>query len=96
MFHNELVPIDLSHFLGVFVFPHLEDVENKCLHIDLAYALQLIYLCCANGVVNKEGHVIDDVLRYHAHTHILLGLCCVKVQMDKRQPPWSMSWRNEL
>ena len=33
----------------------------------------MIYLCCANGVVNKNGHVTDDVLHYHAHTY-LLGL----------------------
>ena len=75
---------------GVFVFPHLEDVQTEFLHIDLAYALCLIYLCCANGVVNMNGHVMNDVLLYHAHT-FLLGLCYVKVQMNTRQPLRSMS-----
>ena len=64
-----------SHF-GVFVFPHLEDVQMEFFHIDLAYALPLIYLCCANGVVNKEGHVIDDVLRYHAQKYFAWSLLC--------------------
>ena len=76
MFPNELVPIDLSHFLGVFVFPHLEDVENNCLHIDLAYALFLIYLCCANGVVNKNGHVTHDMRLYHAQKYFAWSLLC--------------------
>ena len=40
----------------------------SCLHIDLAFALPPIYLCCANGVMIKIGHVMDDVLHYHAHT----------------------------
>ena len=47
---------------------HLEDVSMTCLHIYLAYALPSIYLCCANGVMIKIGHVTDDVLHYHAHT----------------------------
>lgn len=76
MFHNELVPIDLSHFLGVFVFSHLDDVENNCLHIDLAYALFLIYLCCANGVVNKNGHVNLDMILYHAQKYFAWSLLC--------------------
>jgi hypothetical protein len=55
---------------GVFVFLHLEDVQMKLLHIDLAHSLCLIYLCRANGVVNKNGHVIDDVLLFHAQTYV--------------------------
>lgn len=27
-----------------------------------------IYLCCPNGVMKKSGHVMDDMLLYHAHT----------------------------
>jgi hypothetical protein len=65
----------LSHF-GVFELPHLEDVQIDFLHIDLAYALFLIYLCCANCVVNKNGHVINDVLLYHAHTYFAWSLLC--------------------
>ena len=57
-----------SHF-GVLVFPRLEDVQMEFAYIDLAFAYTWIYLCCANGVVNKEGHVIDDVLRYHAQKY---------------------------
>ena len=38
LFHNEMDIIVLSKFHGVFVFPHLEIVQNNCLHIDLAYA----------------------------------------------------------
>ena len=62
--NHELDNFVFSHF-GVFVFPHLEDVENNCLHIDLAYALYLLYLRYANGVVNKNGHVTLDMLLYH-------------------------------
>jgi hypothetical protein len=36
----------------------------------------LIYLCCANCVVNKNGHVINDVLLYHAHTYFAWSLLC--------------------
>ena len=42
MFQNEMDTIVFSKFLGVFVFPHLEDVQTNCLHIDLAYALSII------------------------------------------------------
>ena len=62
MFQNEIVPIALSNVLGDFVFPHFEDVSLSCLHIDLAFALPSIYLCCANRVMNKIGHVLNDVL----------------------------------
>ena len=55
--------------LGIFVFPHLEDVHMEFLHIDLAHALFLINLCYANGVVNMNGHVVDDMLLYHAHIY---------------------------
>ena len=67
-FQNEIAPIALSNFLGYFVFSHLEDVSMSCLHFDLAFAMFSIYLCCANGVILKIGHVMDDVLNYHAHT----------------------------
>ena len=75
MFLNELDNFAFSHF-GVFVFPHLKDVEKNCLHIDLAYALFLIYLCCANGVVNKNGHVTIDMLLYHAQKYFAWSLLC--------------------
>ena len=74
-FINEKDIMVYSHF-GVLVFPHLEDVHMEFSYIDLAYALHYIYLSCANGVVNKEGHVIDDVLRYHAHTYFAWSLLC--------------------
>ena len=76
MFHNELVPLDLSHFLGVFVFPHLDDVENNFLHIDLAYALFFIYFYCANGGVNKNGHVTHDMRLYNAQKYFAWSLLC--------------------
>jgi hypothetical protein len=76
MLPHKMETIVFSHFLGIFEFPHLEDVENHFLHIDLAYALFLIYLCCANCVVNKNGHVINDVLLYHAHTYFAWSLLC--------------------
>lgn len=69
-------PFVLSCFHGVFVFPHLEDVPMNCFHIDLAYALSLIYLCCANGVVNKNGHVIVDMLLCHTQTYFAWSLLC--------------------
>jgi hypothetical protein len=68
--------IVFSNFDGVFVFPHLEDVQKNGSHIDLAYAFSLIYLCCANCVVNNNGHVMDDVLPYHAHTYFAWYLLC--------------------
>ena len=43
VFKHEMDNMVFSHF-GMFEFPHLEDVEITCLHIDLAYALFLIYL----------------------------------------------------
>ena len=58
------------------MFPHLEDVQMNCLHIDLAYALYLLYLCYANGVVNNNGHVIHDVLLYHAQTNFARSMLC--------------------
>jgi hypothetical protein len=58
------------------VFPHLEDVQTICLHIDLAYAFPLLYLCCANCVVNKNGHILGDVLPYHAQTSFAWSLLC--------------------
>jgi hypothetical protein len=63
-------------YFGVFVFPHLEDVENYCLHIDLAYALISKYLCCANSVVNKNGHVTHDMLLYHTQKYFAWSLSC--------------------
>ena len=57
---NEIAILAFSNFLGDFVFPHFEDVGTSCLHIDLAFVFHSIYLCCANGVMNKFGHVIND------------------------------------
>jgi hypothetical protein len=65
VFIHEMDNIVFSHF-RVFEFPHLEDDQTEFLHIDLEFALSLIYLWCANGVVNKNIHVIDDVILYHA------------------------------
>ena len=76
MFQNEMDTIVFAKFHGVFVFPHLEDVQTNCLHIDLAYALYSIYLCYANGVVNKNGHVIHDVLLDHAQTNFAWSMSC--------------------
>ena len=63
----------------------------NCLHIDLAYALFLIYLCYANGVVNNKGHVIYDVLLDHAQTHFAWSMY-VKVQMEACHPLWKMAY----
>jgi hypothetical protein len=52
-----------------FVCTHVDD---DFLHIDLAYAFSLIYMCCANCVVNKNEHVFDDVLLYHTHIFCLV------------------------
>ena len=76
MVPNEIALIDFSNFLGNFVFPHFEDVSLNCLHFDLALASFVIYLCCANGVMNKLGHVIDDMLLYLAHTWFAWSLMC--------------------
>jgi hypothetical protein len=72
IFQHEMDTMVFSNFDGVFVFPHLEDVQTICLHIDLAYVFSLLYLCCANCVVNKNGHVLDDMLPYHAHILFLV------------------------
>jgi hypothetical protein len=58
------------------VFPHLEDVQTEFLDIDLAYELFLTFLCCANGVVNKNGHVIHDVLHYHTQKYFAWSFFC--------------------
>jgi hypothetical protein len=58
------------------VFPHLEDVQTIFLHIDLAYAFPLLYLCYANCVVNKNGHVLNDMLPYHGQTSFAWSLLC--------------------
>src|SRR5664279_61982 len=76
MVRNEIALVGFSPFLGDFVFPHFEDVSMNCLHIDLAYALYSLYLCCANGVMKKNGHVIDDMILYHAHTWFAWSLVC--------------------
>ena len=78
MSHNE---ITLSNFIGDFVFSHLENVSMSYSHIDLAYALPSISLCCANGVMIKIGHVTDDVLHYRAHT--LFAWYLVRVGMNE-------------
>jgi hypothetical protein len=69
MLPHEMDTSVFSYFQGLFEFPQLEDVPTYSLHIDLAYALYLIYLCCANGVVSKNGHVMDDMLLYHGQMH---------------------------
>jgi hypothetical protein len=76
VFQHEMDTIVFSHFDGVFVFPHSEDVQTIFLHKDLGYAFSLLYLCCANCVVNKNGHVLDDVLPYHAQTYFAWSLLC--------------------
>jgi hypothetical protein len=77
IFQHEMDIMVFSNFDGVFVFPHLEDVETIFLHIDIAYAFCLLYLCCANCVVIKNGHVLNDMLQYHAHTYFAWSLLCV-------------------
>jgi hypothetical protein len=74
-FLHEMDIIVVSQF-GVFVFSHLEDVQMEFLHIDLAHALFFIYLCCANGVVNNNGHVVDDVLLYHVQKYLAWSFLC--------------------
>ena len=71
---NEIAFIAFSTFLGVFEFPHFDDVPTTLLHLDLAYALLFIYLCCANGAMNKIGHVLHDVFHFHAHTKFAWSL----------------------
>jgi hypothetical protein len=76
VFQHEMDTIVFSDFDGVFMFPHLKDVQTTCLHIDLAYAFSLLYLCCANCVVKKNRHVLEDVLPYHAQTYFAWSLLC--------------------
>ena len=76
VFQHEIDTIVFSNSHGVFVFPHLEDVQTNCLHIDLAYALYLIYVCCANGVMNKNGHVMNDMRLYHTQKYFACSLLC--------------------
>ena len=61
---------------GVFEFPHLDDVQTIPMHIDLAYAFRLLYLSCANSVVNKNGHTTNDMLLYHARKYFAWSLLC--------------------
>ena len=67
---------NLSNFLGDFVFSQFGDVPMIGLHIDHAYELYYLYLCCANGVMNKNGHVMNDMVLYHAHTFFAWSLLC--------------------
>ena len=76
MDQNEIAIIAFSNFRGDFVFSHFGDVDMNCLHIDLGYAIYFPYLCCANGAMNKNGHVMNDVLLYHAHTSFVWSLVC--------------------
>ena len=61
---------------GVFEFPHLDDVQTISMHIDHAYASRLLYLSCANSVVNKNGHATNDMLLYHTQTYVAWSLLC--------------------
>src|SRR3954465_962219 len=46
------------------------------MHIDHAYASRLLYLSCANRVVNKNGHATLDMLLYHARKYFAWSLLC--------------------
>src|SRR3954469_20553393 len=50
---------------GVFEFLHLDDFATISIPFDLAYASRLLYLSCANRVVNKNGHATNGMLLYH-------------------------------
>jgi hypothetical protein len=65
-------------------------IKQLCLHIDLIFALSLIYLFCANGVVNKNGHVIDDVVLYHTH------ICCLEFTCEGTYAYSSTPTKHEL
>ena len=70
---NDIGIMTFSILLGDFVFPTFEDVSKSCLPNDLAFRLRSIHVCCANGAMIKLGHVINDVLLYHAHTLMCVG-----------------------
>ena len=59
---------------GVLEFPHLDDVQTIFMHFDLAYAFHLLYVSCANRVVNKNGHATNDMLLYHTQTYVAWSL----------------------
>src|SRR4051812_28990082 len=59
---------------GVFEFSHLDDVQTISMHFDLAYAFHLLFLYCANSVVNKNGHATFDMLLYHARKYFAWSL----------------------
>src|SRR4051812_18345029 len=59
---------------GVFEFPHLDNVQTISMHIGHAYASHLLYLSCANRVVNKNGHATNDMLLYHTQTYVAWSL----------------------
>jgi hypothetical protein len=69
IFPTELVFHTLSHSNGVFVFSHMYGVQSSCLHINFAYALCVLYFCCANRIVN-------NVLLYHANIYFAWYLLC--------------------
>ena len=72
--HFQFFVCNLSNLLGDFVFSHFGDVPTNCLHIDLAYELYCLYLCCANGAMNKIGHVSHDMIHFQAHTKFAWSL----------------------
>jgi hypothetical protein len=65
-----------TRLYGVFEFPHLDDVQTISMHFDLAYAFHLLYMYCANNVVNKKGHATNDMLLYHARKYFAWSLLC--------------------
>jgi hypothetical protein len=36
-----------------------------------------LYYTCANCVVSKNGHVLNDMVPYHAHTYFAWSFLCV-------------------
>ena len=61
------------------VFSHREDVSRKYLHTEITFAWPPMLVCLANGAMINLGHVINDLLLYHAHTCFAWSLLCVGI-----------------
>jgi hypothetical protein len=70
VFQHEMDTMVFSNFDGVFVFPHLEDSQTICLHIDLAYAFPLLYLCWYGHEGGGEAQFQDSTKMREAHCRL--------------------------
>jgi hypothetical protein len=78
--YSALVSVFGGFSLALFSLLVVLQISFLVLELFLKFLLPsspLLYLCCANCVVNKNGHVLDDMVPYHAHIYFAWSLLCV-------------------